>query len=89
MTTDNRARGAGHGRAKLTEDQVLAMVRTYYARRNGPGPKEIADDYGVNHGTVSRILTGRTWTQTTGIDADEHDRTGGRWGRYLPPSMRA
>lgn len=49
-------RGSGSGKAKLTEEQVLAM------RASLKLPRELAEQYGVGITTVYMILKRRTWT---------------------------
>ncbi len=55
-----RVRGADSASAKLTDLQVLAI---YYDPRR---QYDIADDYGINQGTVSNIKTGKRWAHVTG-----------------------
>lgn len=60
MATRGRARGGGppgerHGRAKLTEVQVLAI------RRDERGQSAIALQYGVHQATVSAIKRRKLW----------------------------
>ena len=53
-----KMRGSRHGRSRLTEDQVTRIV----ARKSvGMSQKDIAKEFGVCEGTVSMILTRRTW----------------------------
>lgn len=44
-------------RAKLTEDDVLAILRIGYSQKL----EETAIQFGVNHRTISAILLGKTW----------------------------
>lgn len=50
-----QAKGEGHGRAKLTESQVLQI------RRDQRIQKEIAAEYGIRFQSVSDIKRGLTW----------------------------
>lgn len=52
-------RGSGHGRAKLTEDDVRAIRRL---RAMGLSQQAIAIRYGVSQANISAILLGTTWT---------------------------
>ena len=54
-------KGSSNGRAKLTEDQVLDIVkddRPYTA---------IAKEYGVDHTSVRNIKLGKSWAHLTGV----------------------
>jgi len=57
--TDNK--GERHGRAKLTETDVLAIVKDQ--RLN----QVIAEDYGVSHQQIHCIKVGKLWSHSTGI----------------------
>lgn len=52
-------KGSEHGRSKLTEAIVLEMKVRY--RTTGIPMSELAREYGVNHNTVSRAVSGATW----------------------------
>lgn len=54
----NRARGARHGSAKLTDDAV-AKIRSLFA--DGTPQKDIAATFGVSVPTVSAVCTRRVW----------------------------
>lgn len=53
------ARGAAHGKAKLTEDSVRLLRRL---RSDGLLHAEIAARLSVSPATISHILNGRTWS---------------------------
>lgn len=48
-------RGENNSRAKLAEDDVLAI------RQQGGAPHELAEAYGVSRHTIARILAQKTW----------------------------
>jgi DNA-binding NarL/FixJ family response regulator len=50
--------GPQHGKAKLTEEQVLEIKRRL---RDGEGYKDIAPDYDTSPGNVSNIAKGKSW----------------------------
>lgn len=56
VAKNRQAKGSGHGRAKLTEEDV-ADIR---ARAMAP-IAALADDYGVSRRTIQFILERRTW----------------------------
>ena len=56
--TDNR--GEKHGKAKLTEYQVMEIYNDPRTHR------EIAEEYGISQGTVAAIKTGKNWGWLTG-----------------------
>ena len=58
--------------SKLTEEQVLEIVEHYEA---GELQRDIARNYGVSRGTVSFIVTGRTWSDVTGIEYEKQNKT--------------
>jgi hypothetical protein len=49
--------GSKHGRAKLTEEQVLVIRQI-----KGRSQQSIADEYGVSQVVISSILRRKTWT---------------------------
>lgn len=51
-------KGTDHYRAKLTEDDVRAIRRQ---RGAGSTLKWLADTYGLSQGTITALLSGRTW----------------------------
>lgn len=55
------ARGAANGRAKLTEDQVLAIFRAAGTHA------KVAAAYGVSEHTAKDIRLGRSWAWLTGV----------------------
>jgi predicted XRE-type DNA-binding protein len=60
------ARGSGHGRSKLTSEDI-AFVRSSTLTQ-----REIADTVGVTQGHVSAILAGKRWSSF--ITETEHAR---------------
>ena len=52
---DNKSKGVGNGKAKLTNAQVLEI------RASRETCRAIAVKYDINHGTVSRIRTRKCW----------------------------
>jgi hypothetical protein len=52
---ERRARGVGHGLAKLTDDDVRKI------RQDGRYQREIAKDFGVSQRAVWSIKAGKTW----------------------------
>ena len=56
---------------KLTEDNIHDIV--FYAAEGVP-QKRIAEHFGVSEATVSDILTGKRWTQFTGLSPVESGR---------------
>jgi len=52
------ARGAGAGNAKLTEQDALDILARV---AGGEGQRTVAASYGVNHRTVSALVTGVNW----------------------------
>jgi len=52
-------RGASHPKAKLTED-LVRQIRAEYAA-GGCTERDLADRYGVDAGTMHRLLTRQTW----------------------------
>jgi hypothetical protein len=55
-----QAAGVSHGRVKLTKEQVIEIFKSSLSNR------KLALIYGVSHGAVNFIKTGRTWSHTTG-----------------------
>ena len=55
--------GEGNRMAKLTEKKVK-KVRDLYATGKYT-QKQLADRFGVGQATISRILSGKSWTPTT------------------------
>lgn len=54
----NPAKGEGHGMARLTESDVLGIKE---AVARGEWSSVVARRYGVSHGHVRRIVTGKSW----------------------------
>jgi hypothetical protein len=52
-------RGAGNGNAKLTDDQVHEIRNRY--KRGITRQVDLASEYGVDQGTISRIVRGAGW----------------------------
>lgn len=57
-------RGQRHGMAKLSADDVIAVVGRL---RSGETQKSIADAFGVSQPTISDIETGRRWASLTQV----------------------
>lgn len=71
-----------HGLAKLTEEKVV-YIRSEY--RKGKSGKELAKEFGINATTISRALTGKTWTHVPDAiegnlyqTGERHHHKGGR-----------
>jgi len=56
----NKARGSGHGQAKLTESQVVAIREAYASGRLLQ--RQIAGQFGVSPGAISDIVNKKTWS---------------------------
>ena len=63
-----RPRGEDVAGAKLTEADVLEIVRRYKA---GETQTSIACDFPVKQSQLSKILRGKKWTHVTGIEGDD------------------
>lgn len=59
----NRARGSRCGSAKLTEIQVLEIVRMAF--ETNASSSEIARKFGI--GSIANIITGKLWSHVTGL----------------------
>ena len=55
--------GEAHGRSKLTEDMVMAARRLV---RQGASLLDIAATFGVDKSTLSRAVSGKTWSHLRG-----------------------
>lgn len=64
-------KGSAHPRAKLTEAQVLEVVRKFNAGRT---QESLGAEYGVSGQLIANIVVGKTWSEVTGI-ARRHGRT--------------
>jgi len=53
-------RGAGHGRAKLTDAQVVEIRERYQGQWGSQSA--LAKEYGVSQGLISQIVKGEVWT---------------------------
>ncbi len=53
-------RGEGHGRAKLTDAQVIEIRERYHGQWGGQSA--LAREYGVTQGLISQIVRGEVWT---------------------------
>lgn len=62
------ARGEDGGRAKLTEERVVAMRRAWNA---GRGLQEIADEYGICLSQTHNIVSGAQWSHVVVPFEDE------------------
>lgn len=56
----NAARGERAGSSRLTDRDVIAIRETYAS--GGVTQIALARDFGVDTGTISRIVTGKAWT---------------------------
>lgn len=52
-------KGEKHGRRKLSEDQVMALIKR---RNEGAALIELADDFKISIAQVSRIANGQRWS---------------------------
>jgi len=68
---DNRRRGSEVGTSKLTEDEVVEIKERCLS---GESQKDVAEDYGVAHATVNKIMVGEQW-QHVGPDVSKADTT--------------
>lgn len=57
-------RGTEHPKAKLTPQAVADIYWRY--EQGGNTYLSLADEYGVDGGTISNILRGKTWKSVTG-----------------------
>lgn len=55
---EKHARGSRHGSAKLKESDVLDI---FELSAEGLGTRELGRWYGVDHSTISRILSRQRW----------------------------
>ena len=55
-------RGEEHGKARLTAEEVLAIIKDPRTSR------EIATDYGVTKTAISKIKSGQNWSSITGLE---------------------
>jgi len=58
--TENHSRGAKNSNSTLTEEEVTEikkLVQVEFWRTR----KDIGEQFGVSHATISRIATGKTW----------------------------
>ena len=62
----NKATGAKHPKAKLTEEQVAEIRRRYVPRSYGRGPASLAKEFGVSKQAIQAILKGKTWRTDDG-----------------------
>ncbi len=66
-----KLRGMEQGRAKLSDDQVIAILRDPRTH------KEIAADYGISTGPVMQIKSGGQWTHVTDGQTDRRGNVNG------------
>ena len=57
---DRQAKGVDHGKAKLTEEQVIE-IRSRYAA-GGTTQQALGDEYGVTHQLISYIVRRENWS---------------------------
>lgn len=60
----NKARGAAHGNAHLTEKKVLRLL--HLAKTKQKTQKQLSVIYGIHEMTVSRIVRGERWAHLQG-----------------------
>ena len=65
---ERRPRGEKHANAKLTEDQVREIRRSYAAGEKNA--KELAQAYGVISASIDNIVNGATWGHVEGISQE-------------------
>jgi len=58
--------GEEHGKHKLTEEEVLEIIRLYY-KVGGHTYHTLAEIFNVSFGNVRKIIKGQTWNWLTGI----------------------
>jgi hypothetical protein len=61
MKIERMPRGSSHGRAILTEADILEIRRLYIRGDHQYGVEALAKQYGVGATTVGHIVAGRTW----------------------------
>ena len=59
VEADRQAKGVDHGRAKLTEEQVIEIRRRYTA--GGVTYRALGDEFGVAQHTISDIVRRKIW----------------------------
>jgi hypothetical protein len=59
------AKGEGHGRALLTEDDVRAIRRRYKPGCSRNGIAALSREYGMSKGAIYHIVSGRNWKYVT------------------------
>lgn len=58
----SKPRGEQNPNAKLTNDDVMAIRKTYAPRDRNSGGDALAEAYGVSASVISNIIHRRTWT---------------------------
>ncbi len=58
-TKGRSAKGEGHGRAKITKEQVIAIRRRYAV--GGVTQTQLGEYYGLGQGAVHYIVSGKSW----------------------------
>ncbi len=61
ISYETRPRGAGHGRAKITDEDVIEMRRRYVPGCKYDGGAAMAREYGLDSSTVNDIVNRRRW----------------------------
>lgn len=61
QTKNRQSKGENHGKAKLTEEQVLEIRRTYRRGVYGSGIRRLAKRYGVGKSAMEQLVKGSTW----------------------------
>ncbi len=61
MDKDRHVKGETNGRAILTEEDVREIRRRYRRGSYVSGSYALAREFGMSHGAVNEIVTGKTW----------------------------
>lgn len=72
-------KGEKNPSSKLTEEKVLEIVSLLQDFNN----KEIAKMYGLNHGTISNIRLGKSWSHLTKIQKSQVKKYGSIRTKYV------
>jgi site-specific DNA-cytosine methylase len=62
--------GSRHSKAKLSETDIPEILEL---SKQGIGVREIARQYGLNHGTILRIIDGKGWQHVARHSLDRYD----------------
>jgi predicted transcriptional regulator len=80
------AHGETHNKAKLTNEDVRAIVETY--RKTRKTYKELAEEFKVCTLTISNILKGRRWKHL-GLGSPESNRRGRKMPKWFTAGERS